>query len=167
MINKGILKIFLLFVFSAILIFSAQSQNRKYFVITGKIINESESFEKCFVQIKKQDKDSLVFPIQLNGKFRLELDYNSQYKITFSQVGQSSKTILVNTNIPQDVMTRPTNFSNFIIGVKLSKADTDQENFYSEKLVQQIAYSPVNDEFTRIPAMFEMQYVDKGNHVSN
>jgi hypothetical protein len=141
---------------------SALSQNRKYFIITGKIATDCVSQENSFVEIKKQNKDSLVFPIQINGRFRIELEYNTEYKLTFKQSGYTAKTISVNTNIPQEVMIRPTNFSNFMMTVKLFRND-DPENLYSGNLTQQIAYSPVVDEFVKMPALYDVQYVEKGN----
>lgn len=163
MIKKNHLKIFLFLIFNSVLILSAQSQNRKYFIITGKIISECESSGNAFIQIKKQDKDSLVFPIQLNGKFRLELDYNSNYKITFTQAGLLSKTILVNTSIPQEVLMRAENFSHFVMGVRLFKDNLNPENSNSENQVQQIAYSPVIDEFYRIQTQSDILFVEKEN----
>lgn len=167
MIKKGHLKIVLIFVFSSVFLLSAHSQNRKYFIITGKVINNGATFENSSVEIKKQNRDSLVFPIQVNGRFRIELEYDTEYKLTFKQASNSTKTIFVNTNIPQEVMLRPTNFSNFMMTVKLDKNDDNPENLYSGNLAQRIAYSPVVDEFVKMPSLYEIQYVEKGSSTAN
>lgn len=167
MVKKGHLKIVLIFVFSSVVLLSAHSQNRKYFIITGKIMSDCGSSENSFVEIKKQDRDSLVFPVQVNGRFRIELEYNTEYKLTFKQTSYTAKTIFVNTNVPQEVMVRPTNFSNFMMTVRLYKNDDDPENLYSGNLAQRIAYSSVADEFVKIPSLYDIQYVEKGNNIAN
>jgi hypothetical protein len=167
MIKKDHLRLFLIFVFSSAFILSAHSQNRKYFIITGKVICGCAPSEDSFVQIIKLDRDSMAFPIQTNGKFRIELDYNSEYKLTFSQSDHSSKTIFVNTTIPEDVLARPANFSNFMMTIKLFGKEDASGNLYMENLVQLIAYSPLLDEFVKMPTLYEAQYVGKGTSLAN
>lgn len=169
MVKKDHLKVVLIFVFSSVFILSAQSQNRKYLIITGNIKSDCSSSEASFVEIKKQDRDSLVFPVQKNGWFRIELEYNAEYKLTFNQASYAAKTIFVNTHIPDEVMMRPTNFSNFMMTVRLYKNE-DSENLYSGNPAPRIVYSPSMNAFVKVPSLYETQIVEKiliANHSDN
>ena len=162
MIKKDHLKIFLVLILIVLLSPTTQSQTRKYFVITGKIISASEIFDASSIQISKNNKSPLEFPIPSNGRFRLELDYNSDYTLTFVQKGFLPKAILVNTNIPDEVLNRPTNFPNFQLAVKLYKAEEDAKNLIPVDQKQQIYYSPDSDNFSRKSTIYDKKYVDNG-----
>jgi len=142
----------------------AQTQTHKYLIISGKIISETEFIEPGEIQIIKKDKPAVSSPIPAHGRFRLELDYNTEYQLTFTQVGRMPKTILVNTEIPEEVYLRKTNFPNFLMGVKLLTDNHDVSDvYYSENHKQQITYSSQNDCFVKVPTIFNVEYVDKVN----
>jgi hypothetical protein len=161
MVKKDHLKIFLVFLLSSFLFLSAQSQNRKYFIITGTIITENQSFENSFIQIKKLNNDSLVFPLQGNGRFRLELNYNSNYTLTFIQKGCSSKSVVVNTKLPDDVLNQPANLAPFIMAVRLTKENQESESTNSDGNQMKIAYSEITNEFTKVAPGASIKNVDK------
>ncbi len=140
---------------------TAEAQIRKYFVITGKIISESNLAQNLTVLIIKNNKSNLS-PIPEHGRFRLELDYNSEYQLIFNQQGFLPKTINVNTHVPQDVISRQSNFPNFLMAIQLFKDTQDAANIYGNQ-IQQINYSLQNDCFCRVPTMFDVEYVDKGS----
>jgi len=91
------------------------------------------------------------------------LDYNSDYHITFVEQGFISKTINVNTEIPQEEVVLETNYPDFILSVKLFRDNQDAENVYISNIVQEIRYSPEEDNFVRVPTIFDKQYVEKLN----
>lgn len=157
---KTSLKIILILTFMLTLTHSTYSQNRKYFIITGKIVSEITTTGKSTIQIVKKDKRPMTSEIPSNGRFRLELDYNSEYQLTFVQNGHLPKTIVVNTAIPEEVLLDPTNFPNFLMAVRLVKDDQDVANLNSEEQKQQIAYSSLQDDFARTSAILDAQYVD-------
>jgi hypothetical protein len=169
MVKKGLLlKITAIFLFSTMLHLSSQSQDRKYFIITGKIVSESvNSLNGAVVQIIKNNKPAILSEIPDHGRFRLELEYNAEYQLTFKEEGHHSKTIIVNTEIPQEVVQRPSNFPHFLMAVQLSKNNQDATNLYSGSQKQQICYSTQQDCFARVPTMFDIEYVDKGNSAPN
>src|ERR1035437_593733 len=142
MVQKGLFKYILILLFSLVLNFYAQSQNRKYFIITGKIIFESEFVENGSIQITKNDHSTVVSEIPKHGRFRLELNYNTEYRLTFKEKGYLLKTILVNTGIPTKASETQENFPHFLIAVRLFKDNQEVADLYSEKEVQQISYSP-------------------------
>jgi hypothetical protein len=142
----------------------AQTPVNKYFIITGKMISETEFIEPGEIQIIKKDKAAITTPIPFHGRFRLELDYNTEYQITFNQVGRISKTILVNTQIPDEVYQLKSNLPHFLMAIKLS-ADIQDGSSTDLKEIQkqQITYSTEKNCFLRVPTIFDVEYVDKSN----
>lgn len=163
MVQKGHFKLIMIFLFSIVLNFSTQSQNRKYFIITGKIISESEFIENGSVQIVKNKKSSVNFQIPEHGRFRLELNYNAEYRLIFTQKGFLPKSVLVKTALPEEALSRTSNYPHFLMAVRLFKDNQDAANLYVGKEIQQISYLPQQDCFARVPTMFDMEYVEKGN----
>jgi hypothetical protein len=154
---------FLLFAASPL---TSHSQNRKYLVITGKIIPQTDRLNGASVQIIKNENPALNSVIAENGRFRLELEYNADYKLTFCADGLQEKTIVVNTEIPIDINKRTENLPHFLMAVKLFEDCQDIGNMYSGEQAQQITYSIEKDCFSRVPTMFDIEYVEKGNFSS-
>ncbi len=164
---KTNLKIFLILIFLLTLTHSTYSQNRKYFIITGKIIPEITTSDKSTIQIIKKDKRPMSSEIPSNGRFRLELDYNSEYQLIFSQNGHLPKTIVVNTEVPEEALLQSANFSNFLIEVQLLKENQEITALSSDEQKQQIAYSTQQNNFSRMPIIHDAQLVNiKANHKS-
>ena len=160
--KKTFLKIALAFFLYIVLHLPTQAQTHKYFIISGKILSETEFIEPGEIRILKKDLSAVCTSIPSHGRFRLELDYNTEYQLIFTQVGRMSKTIIVNTEIPEEVYLRTTNFPHFLMAVKLFTDNQDVSNvYYSGNQKQQINYSSQNDCFVRVPTIFDAEYVDK------
>jgi len=167
MILKGKIKIFMIFFFCIAIHNSSLAQSPKYLIVSGKILSDSELNGVSTIQIVKNNQKAIYSSIPEHGRFRLELEYNTEYHLTFNQENHLSKTIVVNTEIPKDKLLQPKNFPQFLLAVKLYKDDQNPENFYSGDRVQQIVYSSNSDNFSRVPTMFDMEFVDKYNSNSN
>ena len=167
MYKKRHTKSILVFFLFLVLNFSSFAQAHKYFVITGKVTSDSESADSGMIQIIKNEHQAITVQISNNGRFRLELDYNQEFKLTFSQKGFLPKTILVNTEIPQEVLNQPANLSNFLMTVKLIKDLQDEANLLPDSQIQQIKYSPQLNNFVRNLTVFNMEFVEKGNTNQN
>lgn len=163
MVKKGLFKITLITFLFVVFHLSSHAQNPKYFIITGKIISENLFIEGASIQIAKNNRPAVTSQIPKHGRFRLELDYNSEYLLTFNQNGFLPKTIQINTQIPEEIGLRPKNFPHFLMAVKLSETDQDEASLLVGNEVQQISYSAQYDCFARVPTIFESQYVDKGH----
>ena len=165
MMKKG--KVRLLAVLLLSIVYSipthAQNQNRKYFIINGKLITELANTDSCTVQIEKNNQRALLTPIAVHGRFRLELDYNSEYKLIFRKPGFLPKTIVIDTAIPENALCS-SNFPHFLMAVKLSSDKANQDNLLAHNKVQRICYSIQNKEFARDSALPETELVDKGSN---
>lgn len=162
MVKKGISKIALIFFLCAVVNLSSLAQHPKYFIITGKILSEIALIENCSVQIIKNNRPALSTQIPKHGRFRLELDYNCDYQLIFTREGYIDKTIRVNTQIAEEIAGRTENFPHFLMAVKFTRNNQADASLLSENEIQQISYSTQNDCFSRVPTIFENQYVEKG-----
>lgn len=157
-------KIILLMIFFMILNLSLKAQNHTYFVISGQIIADCDQMKQGEIQlIKKDNSNVLSTPIPVSGRFRLELDFNSVYELTFNQDGYLPKKVVVNTEVPAEVGKQSSNIPRFLMAVKLFKDKEDVANLYSGQHFQTIAYSEQKACFSRVPTIFDVEYVEKEN----
>jgi len=161
--KKGFRIIKLLIILVVIVQLSVSAQTPKYFIISGKILSDSETFQNITVQITKNNQPAIVSQIPTTRRFRLELAYNSEYQLTFNQNGCLTKTIIVNTEIPAEVMQRESKFPHFLMAVKLEKAICEEENITTSNLIQHICYSPEKDIFSKLPTIFDIEYVEQNS----
>ena len=157
MIKKAQLKIVMILLLSVVLHLSSQSQNHKYLIISGKIMSELNDMDNSSVEIIKNNQKGVSFQISKLGRFRLELEYNAKYQLTFNKKGNQPKTIVVNTEIPEKAINNPSNFPHFLMAVQLFAGNPDTGN-----QIQHISYSSQNNCFTRVPTLLDVEYVDKG-----
>jgi len=157
MIKKAQLKIVTIVLLSVIFHLSSQSQNRKYFIISGKVVSEWNDNDNSSVQIIRNNQKGVSFQIPGHNRFRLELEYNTEYRLIFNKKGNQSKTIVVNTEIPEKAINSSSNFPHFLMAVNLFAGNPDSGN-----QVQHISYSLQNDCFARVPTMLDVEYVEKG-----
>ncbi len=167
MIKNTPIKVILIFLLSIVLHISSQSQNRKYFIINGKIIPERNINERSSVQIIKNKQKAVSFQIPENDRFRLELEYNAEYTLVFSKKGNQQKTIVLNTEIPEDLTNNASNLPKFLMAVKLYPGNQDAQNSYPENQIQYISYSTLKDCFVKMPTILDVEYVEKGNSTTN
>jgi uncharacterized membrane protein len=167
MIKKAPIKITMIFFLSVVSHFSSQSQNHKYFIINGKIIPELNANGNSSVQITKNNQKAVSFQIPEDDRFRLELEYNAEYTLLFSKKGNQQKTIIINTEIPENLTNSTPNFPKFLMAVKLYAGNPDSQNQYPENQIQHISYSTQKDCFVKTPTMLDVEYVEKGNSTPN
>lgn len=162
MIKQGILKISVFIFLISLTICSANAQNARYLIIKGLLLSEKISSDSSSIQISKKSTDKpIVAPIARDGRFRLELDYNSEYKLTFCKKGHFAKTIIVNTEIPQTASRQVTGSDYFLMAVKLFSDIQNPENFYPGNQVQHVSYFPNTNSFRRVPTVLDYEYVEK------
>lgn len=163
--KKGFFNISVCLIFWGLLSLSTQGQTHKYFIIKGILFSEATSIDSCSIQISKKSANKVVAPVGQNGRFRLELEYNSEYELSFNQKGLQAKTIIVNTDIPKNLPIETTNFPNFLMAVKLCSELQNAENIDSENQIQYISYFPNTNSFRKVPTMLEDDFVEKPSNL--
>lgn len=121
MLKKDRIRYILTFFLVSSLSLTTLAQNKKYFVLTGNLISEVESPMGSTITISKSDGTTLNSTISPKGRFRLELNYNTLYTLTFQQNGYTPKSVVVNTAVPVEVLNRPANLPNFLMKIKLDR----------------------------------------------
>jgi hypothetical protein len=159
-------KITLVFILSIALNFTTNAQIHKYFIITGKVISDTERIENGTIQVIKNDQSAVKVQIPEHGRFRLELDYNSDFILIFSKKDCIAKTVNVNTDIPEDVENQKSNLAHFLMAVQLSK-ETEHAYLMPEYQIQQIKYSPELNDFGRTSTVFDQEFVENGKIMQN
>lgn len=162
MIKKSRTKIAMIFFLSVVLNFPSISQTPKYFIISGKILSELASNESSSIKITKNNKKSVFSKIPEHGRFRLELEYHTEYELTFNKKGYLSKTIVINTEIPEKTINSSSNLPHFFMAVQLFSISEDSEYPDYATHIQRISYSIQKECFTRQAKAPEVEYVEKG-----
>lgn len=168
MIQKGTYKIHLVFlILWSLLTLSSQAQNHKYLVINGIVVSEKNSQDSCSILITKNNIKTIKAPIASHGRFRLELDYNSEYTLIFIKKGNFSKTVVVKTKVPGKVIAENENFQHFMMAVKLNPETVNPENKFPENQVQYISYFPQTNSFGKVPGINEIDHSDKARSTAS
>ena len=124
-------------------------------------MSDSADMKTCTIQIIRKDKKVFVSPVSRVGRFRLELEYNNEYKLIFKGNG-TSKIIEVNTEIPAMLIKQEGNLPHFLMAVRLFSDDLE----YTPD-VQEIAFSQENNCFSRVKTSFDYELVDRGSSVTH
>lgn len=125
----------------------AIGQNKKVFVITGKIVPEVSTSENGAIELSKNGEAPTKIEISKNGRFRLELEYFNEFTVTFILKGHFSKTILVSTDIPQEVWKRDNDFPPYPIIVQLFKEIEGIDKSFTLKPSGKVFYGKQTDNF--------------------
>ena len=127
----------------------AIGQSKKLFVITGKLVPEAVSSGTGSIEMLKSGAASTIIEIPKNGRFRLELEYFNEYTLTFMFPGHFSKTLIVSTDIPQEVWKRDHDFPPFPMIVKLFRETEGIDKSFTLKPSGKIFYGKQTDNFEK------------------
>ncbi|HEY3372755.1 MAG TPA: hypothetical protein VGK10_18025 [Prolixibacteraceae bacterium] len=128
---------------------TAAGQNKKSFVITGKIVPEVQSSGIGSIEISKSGGETTKVEVPKSGRFRLELEYFNEFTLVFSIPGNFSKTIIVSTDIPQEVWKRDNAFPPFPMVVQLFREVEGIDKSFSLKPSGKIFYGKQTDNFEK------------------
>jgi len=137
------------------------SASKKYFVITGKIVLESGDPGAGSVEIIKTGKGTTTIDIPKTGKFKLELEFFNEFTLIFKSPGHFNKTIIVSTEIPQDVWERDNEFPAFPIVVQLLKEFEGIDKSFTLKPTGKIYYGKAIDNFEKESYISDIQFVEQ------
>lgn len=123
---------------------------------------DSVNLKNCSIEISRKDRKAIISPISTQGRFRLELDYNSEYRLTFRISEGYSKVVAVNTCIPLNWTENAENLPHFLMAVRLFG---EEQGLVAP--VQEILFSPDQNRFTRANTAFDYETVEKGSTKKN
>ena len=127
----------------------ATAQSKKVFVITGKIVPELATSDNGIIEMTKTGAEPTTIEVPRNGRFRIELEYFNEYTLTFMLKGHFSKTIIVSTDLPQEVWKRDSDFPPFPMVVQLFKEIEGIDKSFTLKASGRIFYGKQTDNFEK------------------
>lgn len=139
----------------------SQAQNKKYFVITGKIVPEAESSGNGSIEVVKNGKETSNIDIPKNGRFRFELEFFNEFSLTFKYPGHFNKIIIVSTEIPQEVWQRDNDFPPFPMIVQLTKEFEGIDKSFTLKPSGRIFYGKDIDNFEKESYISDLQFTEQ------
>lgn len=140
---------------------TAQAQSKKYFVITGKIGPESVETGNGTIEITRNEKEKKIIEIPKNLRFRLELEFFSEYSLNFTYPGHFNKIINVSTEIPQEVWARDNDFPVFPMVVNLLKEFEGIDKSFTLKPAGRIFYGKEIDNFEKEAYITDIQFLEQ------
>jgi hypothetical protein len=140
---------------------SKQSVNKKHFVITGKIVPENAGMGQGTIEITKDCLETSNMNISENGSFKVELEFDNEYSLTFKYPGHFNKIIIVSTDIPQEVGTRNIDFPPLPIVVQLLKVFKEVDTSFTLKPCGKIFYSKDIDNFQIENYIIDIEFIEK------
>ena len=145
-----ILYICLFFLFQS----TAISQNA--LSVMGEVNCSYGALEGAFIKIKNDTSVVETYKTNENGAFYFDLNYGFKYKVSFSKRGYSSKSLIVNTSLPE----KKTSDINQLIKIKLELIDKTGETMQNSEPLGRISFDRVTKEFS-----YESKY-DKNSFVN-
>jgi tetratricopeptide (TPR) repeat protein len=140
----------------------SQGQSKKYFVITGKIVPETESTSgNGIIEVTKNGKQTSTINIPKNGRFRFELEFFNEFSLIFKYPGHFNKIINVSTEIPQEVWQRDNDFPAFPMIVQLFKEFEGVDKSFALKPSGRIYYDKEIDNFAKESFTSDMQFSEQ------
>jgi len=138
-----------------------QAQSKKYFVITGKIVPETEGGGNGTIEVTKNGKETSNIDIPKNGRFRFELEFFNEFSLTFKYPGHFNKIIIVSTEIPQEVWQRDSDFPPFPMIVQLTKEFEGIDKSFTLKPSGRIFYGKDIDNFEKESYISDLQFTEQ------
>ncbi len=157
----GRLGVFIFMIFMLLFQLTSTGQNKKYFIITGKIVPEVVTTESGIIEMSKSGAPITKIAIPKNGRFRLELEYFNEYTLTFILPEHFSKTIIVSTEIPQEVWQRDNDFPPFPMVVQLFKEIEGIDKSFTLKASGKIFYGKQTDNFEKESYFSDVQMAEQ------
>lgn len=140
-------------------LFSYHFLTAQNLVINGNIVTNESSPEGAKVSIIKNGDKIDEQVIGKKGRFDLKLALDADYKITFSKEGYVTKTVSINTEVPEESIEANPNFPPVKLIINLLPHLDGVDLSVFEQPIAILAYSPELDDFT-----FDKEYAEKNKN---
>ncbi|NOU59470.1 hypothetical protein, partial [Marinifilum caeruleilacunae] len=125
--------------------FSVSAQEK--YSVTGRVKIENGSIENTFITIYKNANKLDSKLVDKNGKFSHELDFGNDYIFEFSKEGFVTKKVSISTFVPEDVLSRDSQFPPFKFTVSLFPAYEGLDLSVFDQPMGMIMYDKELDDF--------------------
>jgi len=125
--------------------FSISAQEK--YSVTGKVKIENGSIDNTFLTIYKNANKLESKSIPSNGKFNYEMDFGHDYMFEFSKEGFVTKKVSISTFVPEDVLSRDSQFPPFKFAIDLFPAYEGLDLSIFDQPMAMIMYDKELDNF--------------------
>jgi len=115
--------------------------------VEGTVSVEEGSVEGAVIQMYRDGKRLDNYGIGSDGKYKVELNYNHEFILIYTREGNFSQKIVVNTNVPRQVLMSDPLFPPFPVNINLFTEIPGIDRTFSENTVLKIYYSEKVDNF--------------------
>jgi len=128
-----------------LLTFEVSGQKKyQFFQIPGRVKMDKGEPTGSVVNVLNLESNKIEKSITISslGKFDIQLNFQTEYKLSVSKEGYYTKDILISTLIPQNIWEKDSVFPPFYIVVTLFKKVTDTPLSFEGKTIGKVSYSP-------------------------
>jgi len=115
--------------------------------VEGTVSVEEGYVEGAVIQMYRDGKRLDNYGIGSDGKYKVELNYNHEFILIYTREGNFSQKIVVNTNVPRQVLMSDPLFPPFPVNINLFTEIPGIDRTFSENTVLKIYYSEKVDNF--------------------
>lgn len=142
------------FIFIAILMFLGQltlvAQTKKQLKIIVKIEPEIVGKGTGILEITKSGKEKSTVNIPIGKNIHLNLDFFNEYNLKFKYPEHLDKTVLISTEIPNEIWQKDANFPPFPMIVSLIKKTKEKVKSEIGKPTSKVAYMKEINNFGKV-----------------
>lgn len=141
-------------IFITILMFLGQltleAQIKRQLTIIIKLVPEVVGKGTGILEITKNGKEKSKVNIPISERYTLNLDFFNEYNLKFKYPEHLDKTILISTEIPDEIWQKDANFPSFPMIVNLIKKTKENGKSEKEKTILRVAYMKEIDNFGKV-----------------
>ncbi len=141
-------------IFITILMFLGQltleAQIKRQLTIIIKLAPEVVGKGTGILEITKNGKEKSKVNIPISERYTLNLDFFNEYNLKFKYPEHLDKTILISTEVPDEIWQKDANFPSFPMIVNLIKKTKENGKSEKEKPILRVAYMKEIDNFGKV-----------------
>ncbi len=142
---KGLHLILIILLFS--IASGTHAQRSNGLTLEGVVTVEQGAVDGAVIQMYRNSQPAGDYGIGSNGQYRVELNYNNEFVLIFSRKDNFPLKVIVDTNVPREVLQSDPVFPPFPVNIKLFTEIPGIDKTFSENAVMKIYYSKNVDNF--------------------
>nr|WP_321356863.1 hypothetical protein [uncultured Draconibacterium sp.] len=135
--------------FFLICVGQSMAQRANGLAVEGTITVQEGSPEGAIIQMYRDGRRLDNYGVGADGKYNVELNWNHKWELIFEHEGNFSQKIVVETDVPRDVLNADPKFPPFPVDINLFTEIPGIDNSFAENTVLKIFYSPSVDNFVK------------------
>ncbi|MDX8339468.1 hypothetical protein SLH46_09765 [Draconibacterium sp. IB214405] len=127
----------------------SMAQRANGLAVEGTITVQEGSPEGAIIQMYRDGVRLDNYGVGADGKYNVELNWNHKWELIFQHEGNFSQKIVIETDVPRDVLNADPKFPPFPGNINLFTEIPGIDNSFAENTIFKIFYSPSVDNFVK------------------